>query len=50
MKVAVFWVVVIALMIEAASASETPVNIYHITRRNIPEDSHLHTSYFILQE
>jgi hypothetical protein len=41
MKMAVFWVVAIALMMEAASTSETPVNIYQITRRNIPEDSHL---------
>jgi hypothetical protein len=33
----------IALMMETASTSETPVNIYQNTRRNIPEDSHLHT-------
>jgi hypothetical protein len=33
----------IALMMEAASASKTPVNFYQTTRRNIPEDSHLHT-------
>jgi hypothetical protein len=31
------------LMMEAASASETSVNFYQTTRRNIPEDSHLHT-------
>jgi hypothetical protein len=28
---------------EAASTSETSVNFYHTTQRNIPEDSHLHT-------
>jgi hypothetical protein len=33
----------IALMMEAASTSETLVNFYQATRRNIPEDSHLHT-------
>jgi hypothetical protein len=32
----------IALMMEAASASESLVNFYHTTRCNIPEDSHLH--------
>jgi hypothetical protein len=32
----------IALMMEAASTSETSVN-YQTTRHNIPEDSHLHT-------
>jgi hypothetical protein len=30
-------------MLEAASPSETPANIYQTTRRNNPEDSHLHT-------
>jgi hypothetical protein len=30
--------------LEAVSTSETSVNIYQTTRRNIPEDSHLHTS------
>jgi hypothetical protein len=34
---------VITLMMEAASTSETSVNFYQTTRRNIPEDSHLHT-------
>jgi hypothetical protein len=33
----------IVLMLEAANTSETSVNVYHTTRRNIPEDSHLHT-------
>jgi hypothetical protein len=31
-----------ALMIEAASTSETSVNFYQATGRNIPDDSHLH--------
>jgi hypothetical protein len=30
-------------MMEAASTSETSVNLYHTTRRNNPEDNHLHT-------
>jgi hypothetical protein len=33
----------IALMMEAGSTSETRVNFYRTTRRNNPEDSHLHT-------
>jgi hypothetical protein len=33
----------VALMMEAVSISETSVNFYETTRRNIPEDSHLHT-------
>jgi hypothetical protein len=33
----------IALMMEAVSSSETSVNFYQTTRRNIPEDSHLHS-------
>jgi hypothetical protein len=32
----------IALMMEAASTSETSVNFYQTTRRYNPEDSHLH--------
>jgi hypothetical protein len=32
-----------ALMMEAASTSETSVNFYQTTRRNNPEDSHVHT-------
>jgi hypothetical protein len=31
----------IALMMEAESTSETSVNFYQTTRRNIPEDNHL---------
>jgi hypothetical protein len=34
----------IALMMEAANTSETSVNLYQTTRRNIPEDSHLQIS------
>jgi hypothetical protein len=30
-------------MTEATSTSETSVNFYQTTRRNNPEDSHLHT-------
>jgi hypothetical protein len=36
-----FWV--IALMMEAASTSETSVKFYKTTRHNIPEDGQLHT-------
>jgi hypothetical protein len=36
-------VLLIALMMEAASASETSVNFYQTTRRNNPGESHLHT-------
>jgi hypothetical protein len=35
----------IALMMEAVSISETSVNFYQTTRRNIPEDSHLQGIY-----
>jgi hypothetical protein len=41
LKMAVFCA--IALMMEAASTSETLVNFYHTTRRYNPEDSHLRT-------
>jgi hypothetical protein len=50
LKMAVLWVAAprsldrtIALMMEAASTSEMSVNFYQTTRRNNPEDSHLHT-------
>jgi hypothetical protein len=33
----------IALMMAAVSTSETSINFYQTTRRNVPEDSHLHT-------
>jgi hypothetical protein len=56
MKMAVFWVVepcslvevyrryrgAIALIMEAASTSETSLNFYQTTRRYNPKDSHLH--------
>jgi hypothetical protein len=32
---------VIALIMEASSASETPIDFCHTTRHNITEDSHL---------
>jgi hypothetical protein len=32
----------IALMMEVVHTSETPVNFYNTTRRNIPEGCHLH--------
>jgi hypothetical protein len=35
--------IIIARMMEAASTSEMSVNFYQTTRRNSPEDSHLHT-------
>jgi hypothetical protein len=35
--------IIIALMMAAASASETLVNFYQTTRRYNPEDSHLYT-------
>jgi hypothetical protein len=38
----VFWVVIVLIM-EAASTSETFVNFYQTTRRYNPEDSHLRT-------
>jgi hypothetical protein len=34
--------IIFDLMMEAASASETSVNFYQTTRRNNPDDSHLH--------
>jgi hypothetical protein len=35
----------IALKMKAARTSETSVNFYQTTRRNIPEDSHLQSLY-----
>jgi hypothetical protein len=35
-----------AMMMEAASTSETSVNFYQTIRRNNPEDSHLQKSVF----
>jgi hypothetical protein len=34
---------IIVLMMEAEITSETSANFYQTTRRNIPEDIHLHT-------
>jgi hypothetical protein len=34
---------IIALIMEAASICETSANMYQTTRRNSPEDNHLHT-------
>jgi hypothetical protein len=42
---AVFWVVAMGLMMEAARTSETLVNFYQTTRRYNPEDSHLHSHF-----
>jgi hypothetical protein len=36
----------IRTMMEATCSSETSVNFYHATRRNNPEDSHLHKLTF----
>jgi hypothetical protein len=36
-------IILTTLMMESASFSETSVSIYHSTRRNIQEGSHLHT-------
>jgi hypothetical protein len=35
--------IIIAMKEEAASTSETSVNVYQTTRRKFPEDRHLHT-------
>jgi hypothetical protein len=37
---------IITLMMEAASSSETSVNVYQTTWCSIPEDSHLHILVF----
>jgi hypothetical protein len=43
MKMTVFWdIALIALTTETVSNSESTVNSYETTRRNIPEDCHLH--------
>jgi hypothetical protein len=45
LKMTAFWddSHIIAVMKKAASTSETSVNFYQTTRRNNPEDSHLHS-------
>jgi hypothetical protein len=40
----------IALMMEAARTSETLGNFYQTTRRNNPEDSHLHTKIYFKEQ
>jgi hypothetical protein len=44
LKITVFWddKALIALMMEAASVSETSEDFYQVTRRNIPKDRHRH--------
>jgi hypothetical protein len=52
MSIMVLWVatpcslvgalMIIALIMEAASTSETSANFYQTTRRNFPEESRLH--------
>jgi hypothetical protein len=37
----------IALMMEAISTSETSINFYETTRRNIPEDGHLQNRFIL---
>jgi hypothetical protein len=32
-------------MMEAASTSEMSINFYQTTRRNVPEDSHIRSSW-----
>jgi hypothetical protein len=34
-----------AMMMEAAITSKKSLNLYETTRRNNPEDSHIHTPY-----
>jgi hypothetical protein len=53
MRLTVFWgvascsLVEIALMMKAASTSETSISFYETTRRNIPEDSRLDICLFL---
>jgi hypothetical protein len=42
--------IVITLMMEAASTSETSVNLYRTTQRNNPEDSHFQRYLLLLKE
>jgi hypothetical protein len=53
MKTTVFWDIVqfsfIALMMEAVSTSETSVNFYETTQRNIPEGCHLYDKLTLLR-
>jgi hypothetical protein len=38
-----------ALMTDAASTSETSVNLYQTTRRNNPENSHLDVTFWLVK-
>jgi hypothetical protein len=40
----------VALMMEAASTTETSVNFYQTTRHNNPEDSHLHPQFMLFSQ
>jgi hypothetical protein len=40
----------IGLMMEAARTFETSINLYQTTRRNNPEDSHLHIDCLLVNE
>jgi hypothetical protein len=42
--------IIIAVMMKAVSSCETSVNICQITRRNIPEGSHIHLVFRILDQ
>jgi hypothetical protein len=42
------YTLLIALMMAAASTSETSVNFYQATRRNNPENSHMHVDAGLL--
>jgi hypothetical protein len=39
--------IIIALMMKAAGTYQTSVNFYQTTRRNNPEDSHLHLQFYL---
>jgi hypothetical protein len=42
------YVVLLVLMMEAVITSESSVSFYETTRRNNPEDSHVHPQYQVL--
>jgi hypothetical protein len=56
MNVAVFWLVApcglvqVTMLMEAASTSETSVNFYQTTRRNNPQDVHIHLSPALISD
>jgi hypothetical protein len=39
---------IIRAMMEAASTSETSINFYHTTRRNMPEDNNFHARFLFV--